>query len=398
MARDLRRWVVATLVACGIVGVALLPPRGAPPSRARLAFAIPQSTPARLRAQDLAGQWRAVDGAARLLEQRARAKAALAHRDPARTGPTVVLTGVSSMPSAAISRVTTVLDSAWSALGLGETKVGVLVVVDLDPASEDRVTSAPRQEGPMYLEPDSTDRVTCVALVPAGRYWSSVILGEPINPRWRGQFLQWLQASLGPCAFYATYGAPSRTVRRWLTARRWDLGRFLSTDSSVGPEWSSINMLGDPRFSWYWERIYTFSPATVACLAGRPAGCRDAVVGGANDDARADSLPRLVRVELRRWWQAQALIPGERYLSDVAHAVGHERFLGFWSSPLPVDSSLALALRRPVGEWTAEWQHRYTRRLRLGPAAPVTAYALAVVIGVLVLCGAVITARRRQVQ
>jgi hypothetical protein len=109
-------------------------------------------------------------------------------------------------------------------------------------------------------------------------------------------------------------------------------------------------------------------------------------------------LPRLVRVEQRRWWETQDLIPGERYLSDVARAVGRERFLGFWGSPLPVDTSLALALRKPVGEWTAEWQRGYTPRLRLGAAAPVWAYAFAALLTPLLVCGAAITARRRQVQ
>lgn len=397
MARELRRWVVAALVACAVIGLAFLPPRGAPPSRSRLAFAIPQSTPARLRAQALAAQWRAVDGAARLLEQRSALQSMLAHRVERKPGPIVVLAGAPAIPLAAISRVSSTLDSVWSGLGLGETKIGILVVIDLAAVSADRPASAPEQEAPLYLEPDSTDRATCVALVPAGRYWSRVILGEPINDRWRGQFGQWLKATLGPCAFYATYGAPSRTVRRWLAARGWDVGRFLSTENPLGPGWSSSDLLGDPRYSWYWERIYMFSPATVACMGGRPAGCRAAVLRGASDDARADSLPRLVRVE-RRWWQVQDLIPGERYLSDVAGAVGRERFLGFWGSPLPVDTSLALALRKPVGEWTAEWQHRFTPRLRLGAAAPVTAYAFAVVLGALVLFGAAITAQRRQVQ
>jgi len=397
MARDLRRWVVATLVACGVVAFALLPPRGAAVTRAGLVFAIPQSTPARLRAQALAAEWRAADGAARLLDQRARARSVLSSPETRKLSVTVVLTGPQSIPREAVARVASAMDSSWAALGLGETKIGVLVVIDLAPGT----TSGPAQEAPMYLEPDSTNRTTCVALVPGGLYWSRFILGTPGQERERPYFVEWLRASLGPCAFYATYGAPSKTVRRWLTVRQWDIGRFLSTENPVRRAWSSTDMLGDPRYGWYWERIYTFSPSTVACMAGRPAGCRALVLrgGGASDGAgRADSLPRIVRTEPRRWWQAQDLIPGERYLSDVARTVGRERFLGFWGSPLPVDTSLALALRKPVGEWTAEWQHRYTPRLRLGPAAPVTAYALAVTLGVLVLFGAALAAQRRQVR
>jgi len=400
MARDLRRWVVATLGACVIIGLALLPPRGARPSRARLVFAIPQSTPARLRAQELAAQWRAADGAARLLDQRARARSVLSSPEMRKSGVTVVLTGARSIPPEAVAHVTSAMDSAWAALGLGETKIAVLVIIDLEPSTS-AGSSAPTLEGPMYLEPDSTARTTCIALLPAGRYWGRLILGMPAQARASSrQFALWLRANLGPCAFYATYGTPSRTVRRWLAARQWDVGRFLNTDP-FGRAWSSTDILGDPRYGWYWERIYTFNPSTVACMAGRPAGCRAAVLrgGGASDGAgHADSLPRIVRTEPRRWWQRQDLIPGERYLSDMARAVGRERFLAFWGSPLPVDTALALALRKPVGEWTAEWQHRYTPRLRLGAAAPWWAYGFAALLSALVLCGAAITAQRRQIR
>ena len=398
MARELRRWVVATLVACGVIALALLPPRGAAVTRARLVFAIPQSTPARLRAQALAAEWRAADGAARLLDQRARARSVLSSPEARKSSVTVVLTGPQSIPPEATARVASAMDSAWAAVGLGETKIGVVMVIDLGPTTVAGSTSAPGLEGPMYLEPDSANRTTCVALVPAGPYWNRFILGMPGQERSRPYFVQWLQASLGPCAFYATYGAPSKTVRRWLAARHWDIGRFLNTENPFGRALSSSDLLGDPRYPWYWERIYTFSPSTVACMAGRPAECRAAVLRASDGTARGDSLPRIVRTEPRRWWQRQDLIPGERYLSDMARAVGRERFLGFWGSPLPVDTSLALALRTPVGDWTAEWQHRYTPRLRLGPAAPVTAYALAVTLGVVVLFGAALAAQRRQVR
>ncbi len=290
------------------------------------------------------------------------------------------------------------MDSVWAKLGLEETKIRVVVVIELARSAPAGSSSAPTQEGQVYLEPDSTDRTICVALVPAGRYWTRVILGEPIQARWRAQFGRWLQASLGPCAFYATYGAPSKPVRRWLAARSWDIALVMDAADESAARSSSTNLLGDPRWGWYWEQIYSYPPATVACMAGRPAGCRTAVLRGATDrGAPADSLPRIVRVE-RRWWWVRHLIPAERYLSDVARVVGRERFLRFWSSPLPVDTALATALTMPIGEWTARWESGYVRPLRLGAAAPLGASLLALLLGAVALTGAALAASRRQVR
>jgi len=54
MARELRWWLAAVLLACGAVAVAYLPPRGAA-RQAGLGDAPIRQTPARLRAQALAG-------------------------------------------------------------------------------------------------------------------------------------------------------------------------------------------------------------------------------------------------------------------------------------------------------------------------------------------------------
>jgi hypothetical protein len=398
MARDVKRWVVFALVACGVIGIAFLPPRGGVrPPRMRF-FALPDQTPARLRAQTLAAEWRAVDGAARLLEQRTRIRVTPSRPGDRRRGPTILFTGADSIPPSAMLLVTAAMDSVWVKLGLEETKIRVVVVIELARRVPAGSGSAPTQEGQMYLEPDSTARTTCVALVPAGRYWTRFILGAPGDARTRAQFSRWLKAGLGPCAFYATYGAPGKPVRRWLAARSWDVGLFMDAADESAAGWSSTNLLGDPRFGWYWEQIYSYPPATVACMAGRPAGCRAAVLRGATDGGgRGDSLPRIVRVE-RRWWQVQHLIPAERYLSDVARVVGRDRFLRFWSSPLPVDTALALALKKPVGEWTAEWQGSYTPQLRLGAAAPLLASLLALALGAVAVISVALTASRRQVR
>src|SRR3989441_9856489 len=79
MARELRWWLAAALLACGAVAMAYLPPRGAA-REAGLRDEPFRQTPARLRAQALAAQWRAANLAGRLPEYPRRLQAGLLRR------------------------------------------------------------------------------------------------------------------------------------------------------------------------------------------------------------------------------------------------------------------------------------------------------------------------------
>lgn len=387
---SLKRWVAVGLTACVVLGLAYLPPRGAESSD-KSAF-VAQSrwgTPARQRAQALAEEWRRVDATVRLLEDRQQVK-----RDSLRASPTIVFRGA-TLPPNSVHNVETVIDSVWRDLGLGDTKVRVTLVIELQrPYGSD--TPTPLQDRVAYLAPDSTHRTTCLAYLPAGPYWTLFILGKREANENLGRFAQWLEAGLGPCAFYASYGTPGRPVESWLAARHWDVALYLGSHGIAGERFSSLDLMGNPSSPWFWDVVYSFPPATVACLAGRPSGCRAAVLAEAAEE-RTIPIPNVVLVA-RRWWRVQHLLPGERYLGDVARTVGRDRFLDFWTSAQPVDTALAAALKRPVGEWTADWERRFVRPIRLGPTPPLGAAVIAVAIAVLVLIVVAATASRRQVR
>jgi len=386
---SLKRWLAVGLTACFVLALAYLPPRGAESSGKSPFVGQPLwGTPARQHAQALADEWRKVDAAVRLLEDRQRVT-----RDSLRARPTIVFRGA-TLPPKDVHNVETVMDSVWRDLGLGETKVRVTLVIELQrPYSSD--TPTPLQDRVAYLAPDSTHRTTCLAYLPAGPYWTLFILGK--RHEGFGRFAQWLEAGLGPCAFYAAYGTPGRSVESWLVARHWDVGLYVGSHGIAGERFSSLDLLGNPSSSWYyWDGVYSFPPATVACLAGRPSGCRAAVLAGAAEE-RTIPIPNVVLVE-RRWWRVQNLLPGERYLGDVARAVGRERFLNFWTTALSVDTALAGTLKRPVGEWTAEWQRGFVHPIRLGPTPPLGGVAIALAIAVLAVVLVSVTASRRQVR
>ncbi len=401
MARGLRLrlWLAAAPAACVVIALAYLPPRGgvrAPPELLRMR--LPEATPARLRAQELADAWRAVQAEVRLRESRSRFANDLDRVDSTESGPTLLVDG----PDSAVSLVRPVLraelDTAWRRLGLGATKVTVVVIVPL-PFTTVRAFGAatPVQEqvgGASYLLPDSTDRTTCGVFLPAGYLLLTLVRTGRLERI--EQFRESLKNSLGPCAFYAAYGNPGKPVRHWLANRNFDV--------ALSPSWNAPGNLENTTWwltdfrtgQWWWEMIYRNPPSTVACLGGRPAGCREAVLKGV-EYGFDDSLPRVI-APARRWWLRQGLVPGERYLADVAREVGRDRFLRFWSSSQPVDTALAEALKAPVGRWTERWERRFVPKVPLGAAAPLGASLLASLLGAVAVASTAVTVRRRQVR
>ena len=394
MARGVRVSVALALAACVIVAVVYLPPRGGVQAReARFGPRVPQLTPARLRAQSLAEQWRATQAALRLLESAHPVARPRSGGSSDEAGPTVIVDGPDSIASFLRPLLAATLDSVWSQLGLGATKVAVVVVFEAA-----RITTrgfAPQELGSdaSYLLPDSSDRTTCGVLIPAG-YWIVNLLRNRRLER-DAQFREWLKGSLGPCAFYAAYGNPGRPVRFWLARRNFDLALYPIWDTKERPRlWG---LMQDPaQQRWWWDWVYNQSLTAVACLARRPDACRAAVLEGA--EGRLDDSVRRVVTLGRWWWKAQRLVAAERYLSDVVREVGHDRFLRFWNSPQPVDAALATALRMPVGEWTAGWARRFAPRLPLGAAAPPSASLLAMLLAVAAVGSVALAARRRQVR
>jgi len=394
MARELRWWLAAVLLACGAVASAYLPPRGAG-RKSRWRNESFGQTPARLRVQSLAFQWRAANMALRLPQYRKRLQPELLRRrERDEPGPALLFEAPDPLPAFARARLEATLDTVSRQLGLGVTKVSVGLVVDLRRyVSNAGETPSQDVESPAYLFPDSSDRTTCVALIPAWRWTGTLAAQPPVRSQ---EVKDWLRTGLGPCAFYAVYGAPGKGVQHWLARRGYDLARLPLWDRErlERPQYSFVMSQDGTR--WWWGSVYSFPVTAIGCLAGRTLSCRAGVLSGAEEGAD-DSLPRFLESEPRRWWWGQRVLYSDRYLADVAREVGHERFLQFWNSPDPVDTALATALKMPVGEWTERWQRRFVPRLPLGPATPVSATVIGLLLGGAAVAVVSLGAKRRQV-
>src|SRR5437667_7813621 len=146
MARELRWWVAAALLACGAVALAYLPPRGAG-GKSRLRDEPFRQTPARQRAQALAAQWRAASLALRLPEYRKRLQPELLRRrERDEPGPALLVEAPDSVAAFARQRLRATLDTVSGQLGLGVTKVSVGLVVDLRRYVSANTTATPSQD------------------------------------------------------------------------------------------------------------------------------------------------------------------------------------------------------------------------------------------------------------
>ena len=391
MARELRWWIAIPLLASAVLAFAYLPPRATPLWQSRGFRVLERPTPYRLRVQELADEWRSVTLERQLLEYRERLRPEIERRRALEVpGPALLFDGTTQVSDSARGLVRAILDASWARMGIGFSKISVGVVLRVGgPPAPDLPSRSEAISG--YLLPDSSDRSTCLVLLPA-RYWGTRLLGQEM-PQPSRDFEAFLHGGLGPCAFYAAFGSPGGDIRRWLGARDFDLAITPWGRNRRDSRYTFLSEGLDPRLDpWFWFQLYSYPPAAVACMAGRTDACRASVLQATS----TGPVPRVL--ETARWWQHQSLASSDRYLADVVEAIGQERFRVFWSSEQPVDTALAAALRAPVGTWTRDWQRTFVPPLRVGPSAPLPAAGLGLLLGAVALGLVVATVPRREVR
>lgn len=393
MATRLNGWIIAPLAACVVIGATRLPPRGGFTPGGGSGFE-PHAPAARADARTLADQWRSARARLDLARYRQRLAPELARRQVAeQVGAALWLDLPDSIRRLLGGPLRQALDTAWVRLGLGLTKVavGVVIIPNTPPgAAAGDHPPIVRRAPDTYLLPDSLDRGTCVAVVRPPFF----LPGGATGPDER--LVEWMEGALGPCAFYARFGVPGPRVAGWLARRRFDLARIPRWDRDGPPAMLAAFLNIDARRRrWWWPRLYGLPRPALGCLAGRTAACRAAVAAG--DGGIPPPPVEVVQPESEWRMDRQLLVTGPWFLATVVRRAGPGRFLDFWTTTLPVDSALSLALAEPVGRWTAGEQRRIGPPVRLGaaPSWPVAALAVALVLGALLVGW--VTVNRRQV-
>jgi hypothetical protein len=211
---------------------------------------------------------------------------------------------------------------------------------------------------------------------------------------------------LGPCAYFESFGAPGRSVRRWLDDRGW--------------QFAQRSVLSEPPIRWldgtpdtsYRSRIdleYVMGVSGRSCAGGRDEACMEALLSPSPRDDRRAAL-RLEEgivspgffnpfVHGDNSWFAGSWPLGSRewtLLSDMARSLGPERFEQFWTSDLPIEQAFRTAAGFSAATWTREWIETTYHPQATGPSLPAGATGFAALLLIVSLGLTIIAARRRQ--
>lgn len=403
MAYRLNRWIAGGIAGCAVIALVYLPPRGQPAWLTRFTGRSfqPEKGEARLRANALAQQWREVNAELRWLKVRAVVREQTEQRRAAgQFGPVTIVEGGATGERDVLQPA---LDSVWSGLGLKATKIGVAVLARFpseEPSSSSLTRSAESVTGNAFILPDTVDRSICLvqSRVP---FW----LFSKRGPR-QPEIKRWARQVLGPCAYYARFGMPSERVERWLVRRRFDVAMTPSWTQPARLEgWTFEDFMDEDgtlagrlmrqRIIMFW--IYSYPRATASCFVGRPEVCRRTI---AVADAPGDGpLPRLVLPFGEFDPTKVQLVFADQFLAEVVRKAGPERFQDFWTTSLPVDSALSLAVGEPIGEFITSYHARISPLLPVvGAAAKPRDASLTLLAAALFLGLAMLVQRSREVR
>jgi hypothetical protein len=322
MKKTVWRWVALVTGICGVVAMWALP---FPPSREG---EIRTSGDARLRTEerrvravlaelsDAVAGYRRAQAIARW--QRAGTNGALVTIDP-------------SVPADQHRMIDSIVSLAWKHIGVVQSRyAGLYVFYDTltIPGMVPRRAEPGRGAEVTYALPETTDGTRCITIVRLRR------LPFSASP----------SGVLGPCAFYATFGAPGPAVRRWLVRTR-----FLAARRA---RWADVGALPTTMA----ESWYDLDAAAASCLTrgGRscletinvevPSSYSSARVNLFTDDSLATSSGPYAMVSSDP--------PDVRVLSDMVQEFGPERFRAFWTSTQPPEQAFARAMGRSLIDWT----------------------------------------------
>jgi hypothetical protein len=365
MAVTVGRWAAAAALGCGAIGVAYAPPQ---PSLRE--GPLPDSRPAEhLRVERLNGAY----GNARDLLGAARLRDSLARAVRAGTGVPVQVSvrGTLSDPSRRLVREAA--ERVWADLG---ALPGARLIVILD-ASERPARHA-------YVLPSTLDGRTCAAFIPLG--WSVAWLRRPATSAEGSNLEPWLRDAIAPCLFYSAFGQPGPAVEAWLERRAFT--PISTADWSALP--APIPGIGRPGVNLL-SSSATFD--ALACLDGRPARCRRALLS----PLPSDGQPRVSGVVRRSRW-AWSFPYEDRLLAALVHQMGRERFTQFWRSPAELEPAFAAAFGRPLETWVTDWARGIVPGLPpFGPAPRPHAVLFGFALAAGVLAAVVGLVGRRQV-
>lgn len=343
---------------------------------------------------------------------------------PARPGVHIIAADTLPITGRLVAELQTVADSLMTVIGpLRPGSRTIFAVIGTSLLAPEQPTLRAQRSG---VQLPRRDGDPCVTLV--GRSgWTDA--GE--TPREADRRRAWAVARLtgSPCLLLARFGLPSPTIVRQLDQLRWGIaGRS---------EWWAASTARPPAGASGYEfaevvagiagRGLLDDRRLVRCAERRPGACARelfASVDAVNEsrasmflfefpqDRSAPEVGQLLGVG-HGWLRRVPEIrpdgttnrdaesggrPPNRLISDIAHAVGPERFARLWQTDRPLDDAYSAVAGEPFDDFVARWLDAPTtpRRALRGAQMPWSdaLWVLAIVAAVVASC-AVLAARRQ---
>ena len=365
------RWIVASALACGLIGAVLLPSRNDEKYGDRTLYrwqvdkynamnAISQRRYRRLNHED--GLWHALR--ARLMIEQA--QRILAGRSENAGEPFVWIDN--RFPQALRDSITASLARDRKERGEwhGHAAVALLVVVDSLKSPTDSFNR--RHFSTQLFPPSPETSGYCVTAIRIGAH-------APTN----GAALPPSAKLLDGCAFYDAFGVPGPEISKWLERQWYSHARYLS----LAPPDSA-----PPRPAWPYEYSGAY---TSRCGGGEQNACLLTIGQGEMDTTAMNAWNsayeyRETDRSIPAWeksieWplSSSTKFSNMQFLSDLARDLGPARFQRVWTSKL----GLPEAYFEVSGETLAAWINRrvvaeYRQTYQIGPMPPSVAILAAV--------------------
>lgn len=382
MALTARRWMLAAVLGCGLMGISYLPP--APPSEDSWAGFVTDeyqahASFARYRAERLEALVKGAKRRLAIILRRDSLAAAARTLGPASPDASPALhIDRRATPGWMAQAIQAALDSVWRGLAPGATEIQTSVIVDTTGLGNPN----------MYFLPPALGGPVCVVVM--GLDWRLArAIKDPVPPGGDLSLQPWLANGLGPCAFYARFGRPGPRIEDWLL----DRGLAFAAE----PVWTAEKADSIEDQSYYsWRTSFD----AMACVAGDRERCRRSLFPSpATPGARGlRSGIRGVGV-FSRWWEDQDFAHEDQFFSDLIRSMGDTRFSAFWRSPAPVDSAFHAAYATSIEAYTQAWAQRRMPRLSTisSPLRPQTVVLSLLLAGVFLLWMCFYSLRRQVV-
>ncbi len=273
-----------------------------------------------------------------------------------------------------------------------EVQLATVILIDTDSV----VAGLPREPTSWsdvhHLLPPSSEGRACISMIQFGvRALERIETGGALTS-YQAETVR--KRGLGSCAFYGAFGLPGGDVADWLST--WHYAPI------ADPNWeSAFSYRGQwQRSGWRFRGTHL---EFISCAGGNRESCGRIVRSVPGEERRFPPArflgPGIQMSEMTYYrWSPEAMGPWvNRYFADMVAYFGRDRFAEFWRSEEPIEQGFELAMGVPLDEWTMQWVQAYAGVPRTSNRLPVGSTVLSVILVGVLVGGAGLCARRRQV-